>query len=164
MTLPHAKLEPPLILRAVGSDADALTAIALAAKRHWGYPAAWMETWRAALTITAEYIAAEPVYVARCGGADEPGGFYGLLGKDGAIWLEHLWVLPARMGAGIGGALLRHACETAAAEGASALEIEADPHAVAFYVRSGARQVGERMSAIAGQPRILPLLRIDLSC
>ncbi|MCL4530843.1 MAG: hypothetical protein M1485_06230 [Chloroflexi bacterium] len=33
------------IRRALPEEADALTEIAIAAKRHWGYPERWIEIW-----------------------------------------------------------------------------------------------------------------------
>src|SRR5438128_97160 len=45
------------IVRARSTDAAKLSAIARAAKAHWGYPAHWLERWCEQLTITAEFIA-----------------------------------------------------------------------------------------------------------
>ena len=45
-------------------EAAQLSAIAHAAKRHWGYPEAWIQHWRLTLTITPEYIARNPTFVA----------------------------------------------------------------------------------------------------
>lgn len=146
------------IAPAVPSDAPQLTEIALAAKRHWNYPERWIEIWRPALAITPDYVAAGGVYAAR-----HPGGilgFYGLLEKHRTWWLEHLWVLPAHIGRGVGRALFRHAVETASSRGASALKIEADPNAESFYLRMGARRFGETISEVEGQRRVLPLLQV----
>jgi hypothetical protein len=38
------------IVRAKPEDAANLTGIAFAAKRHWGYPENWIESWRDLLT------------------------------------------------------------------------------------------------------------------
>jgi GNAT superfamily N-acetyltransferase len=143
-------------------EADALTAIALAAKAHWGYPASAMRTWLPDLVITREAIAAQPVFVAERGGL-----LLGvaLLGADAEPLreLEALWVHPRHMGAGVGTALLRHAAQQAAATGARALSIDADPHAEAFYLSRGALRTGEVAAPIDGQPhRVRPQLRLDL--
>ena len=137
-------------------DADALTRIAFAAKAHWGYPEQWMERWRDALTITPEFIRQNEVHVATVEG--EPAGFNALVGEGRRIELEHLWVLPERMGAGVGRALFEHAVRTAASLGAGVVGIEADPNAEGFYRRMGARRVGEIVYEIDGQERVLPLL------
>jgi len=45
-------------------DAQVLTDLMRSAKRSWGYPDAWMETWAAGLTITPEDTVAMRVRVA----------------------------------------------------------------------------------------------------
>jgi GNAT superfamily N-acetyltransferase len=144
------------IHRAQPGDADALTRIAFAAKAHWGYPERWMERWRDTLTITPEFIRQNEIHVATVEG--EQAGFYALVGEGRRIVLEHLWVLPERMGAGVGRALFEHAVRTAASLGAGVVGIEADPNAEGFYRRMGARRVGEIVYEIDGQERVLPLL------
>jgi GNAT superfamily N-acetyltransferase len=144
------------IQRAQPGAADALTRIAFAAKAHWGYPERWMERWRDTLTITPEFIRQNEIHVATVEG--EQAGFYALVGEGWRIVLEHLWVLPERMGAGVGRALFEHAVRTAASLGAGVVGIEADPNAEGFYRRMGARRVGEIVYEIDGQERVLPLL------
>lgn len=137
-----------------------LSLIAYAAKRHWGYPKRWMERWREGLTITPEFVEENEVYAALVEG--EPVGFYALVGQGCRIELEHLWVLPERMGTGVGRALLEHAAGRAADLGAETLGIEADPNAEGFYRRMGARRVGETTYELDGRKRILPLLALDI--
>ncbi|HTO03326.1 MAG TPA: hypothetical protein VL069_06475, partial [Opitutus sp.] len=57
-------MSPFRIDRAKPSDAAALTALAFAAKRHWGYPESWIQAWTEQLTITPEFIGAHPTVVA----------------------------------------------------------------------------------------------------
>jgi ribosomal protein S18 acetylase RimI-like enzyme len=149
------------IFRAEPDDADALTRIAIAAKRYWGYPERWIEQWQEALTITPGFITDNEVYVAVF--EEEMGGFYALIERGSEVELEHLWVLPEHMGAGIGRALLDHAVRRTAALGATTLSIEADPNAEGFYRRMGARRVGENVYDIEGHRRELPLLVLDVS-
>jgi len=115
-----------------------------------------MERWRDTLTITPEFIRQNEIHVATVEG--EQAGFYALVGEGWRIVLEHLWVLPERMGAGVGRALFEHAVRTAASLGAGVVGIEADPNAEGFYRRMGARRVGEIVYEIDGQERVLPLL------
>ena len=111
-----------------------------------------MERWRGDLAITSEYVHQNEVHVAIVEG--EPAGFYALVGEGRRIELGHLWVLPERMGEGVGPALFEHALRTAASLGAGVVGIEADPNAEGFYRRMGARRVDE----IVGRERVLPLL------
>ena len=87
-------------------------------------------------------------------------GFHGVAPHAPAVVeLEWLFVAPAAMGGGHGRALLADAVSIAQRSGARALRIESDPNALGFYLRAGARQVGEaRSSSIPG--RALPLLEL----
>ena len=49
----------------------------------------------------------------------------------------------------------------AAALGVTALSIESDPHAEGFYLRLGARRIGEVPSTLPG--RVLPLLEFRIN-
>jgi GNAT superfamily N-acetyltransferase len=148
------------IIRAKSQDADALTEIAYAAKRHWGYPEQWIESWRETLTIRPEFIAANVTYSAM--EADRAVGFYLLTTESDGMHLDHLWIAPPAMGRGIGRALFEHAVEQTRKLGHRTLKIEADPSADGFYTRMGARRVGESVTEIEGRRRVLPLLRYDL--
>lgn len=141
-------------------DADALTGIAFAAKRHWGYPERWIAAWRDALTITPEYVRRHEVHVATVKG--EAVAFYALEGTGGTLELGHLWVLPESMGSGIGRALFEHALDRAYSLDAAVLEIESDPNAERFYRLMGARRVGETASEVEDESRTLPLLAVDV--
>ena len=149
------------ILPATPEDADALTRIAFAAKRHWGYPESWIQHWRDSLTITPEFVRNNGVYVAVSGG--EPCAFYALTSASGELELEHLWVLPVWIGSGVGRLLFEHAVREAARQGATTVAIEADPNAEGFYLRMGARRVGENVYEIVGRKRKLPLLSVEIS-
>ena len=143
-------------MRARPEDAEALTAIAHAAKRHWGYPERWIESWRDILTMRPEFIGANIAYCAMEAGS--PAGFYVLTTERDGLHLDHLWILPPAMRRGIGRALFTHAVEQAAVAGFDAIKIEADPNAEGFYQRMGAKRVGTNISEIEGNPRELPLL------
>jgi GNAT superfamily N-acetyltransferase len=149
------------IRRARADEAAALTALAHAAKRHWGYPEAWIARWRDALTLTAAYIRDHPVFVA-ADAEDQPRGFYALAVEEAGAVLDHLWMEPEWMGRGVGRELLRHAVETARAGGAARLEIDSDPHAEAFYRRMGAVRIGEVRADVDDVERVLPRLEITL--
>lgn len=147
------------IRRAVNEDADSLTRIAHDAKRHWGYPEHWLEHWRADLTISGDFIASNPVYVAESDG--ELRGFYALIIESEKAELDHLWVAPQHIGTGVGKQLFLHAMQHAARENISAVEILADPNAEGFYRKQGAHRIGEEVSEIDGKPRVLPRLTAD---
>jgi GNAT superfamily N-acetyltransferase len=137
-----------------------LTEIAFAAKRHWGYPERWIESWRDVLTIDPEFIVGHETHAAVSGGRTV--GFYALGRKGDRADLLHLWVLPEEMGRGVGRILFAHALERAKALGFSELEIESDPNAEGFYQRMGARRIGSSVRELDQQPRELPILIYEL--
>lgn len=153
-------MHPTTIRRAREDEADALTAIAHAAKRHWGYPEAWITRWKDALTVTPAYLREGAVFAAADG--DRLQGFYALSIDGEKAILDHMWVDPAAMGRGIGRALFAHAARTARQLGAARLEIDSDPHAEAFYLRMGARRVGQVPADVEGARRVLPRLELAL--
>lgn len=165
----------PSILRARVEHGPALTALAHRAKRHWGYPEAWIEAWRDDLEIGPRLLDDEEVWMVlaegpgptapgpTAPGADEPLACMALVAIDGPLFgVEHMWVDPAAHGRGLGRRLFAHAAERARERGARELEILSDPNAAGFYRRLGCVDVGERTSPLFGQPRTLPVLRYRL--
>lgn len=151
----------PTILRAGPVHAVRLSQIAIAAKSYWGYPAQWIELWHNQLTITPAYVEQNEVWAAEVEATLL--GFYALSGAPPRLKLDHLWVMPVAIHQGIGGALMRHALERAAARGATLVEIESDPHAEGFYAKMGAETVGEVGYVLEGQRRALPLMHIAVT-
>jgi len=135
-------------------EADLLTEIACRSKAHWGYSAEQIAAWRPAfLTITSEYIEKHSAWVA----ADEEGSIVAFAaletGAKGAV-LEHLWVLPDHIGRGIGTCLFHHiAAQT------GEFTFTSDPQADGFYLKLGARVIGQVESDYQG--RTLSLFRYD---
>ncbi len=84
------------IVKASPGDAPALSAIAWAAKAVWGYPSLWMDQWREQLTITPDFISENETFAAVVD--RQKVAFYALLSRPAALRLEHLWVLPERIG------------------------------------------------------------------
>jgi predicted N-acetyltransferase YhbS len=144
------------ITRACAQNADALTKVAFAAKRHWHYPESWMRRWEEALTITPAYVIENPTFVAVVEG--EFVGFWAVQIEAGEAMLDYLWVLPPFMGKGVGRALFQHAEEVARASGAMRMRIVGDPHAEQFYSRMGAALYGHESASMDGEERFLPLL------
>lgn len=143
------------------AEADALTELALAAKAAWGYDAAQLASWRPLLAVSPEQLSEHPAYVAQ--GESARLGFYTLHPAAGHWELDNLWVDPAWMQRGIGRLLLAHAVRVARSRGATALHIDADPHAEPFYLRCGAERRGAVPAPIPGHPaRVRPQLVLDL--
>ena len=145
---------------ALPADADALTRIAISAKRHWNYPERWMEIWTPQLTFTPEYFQANESWVAEV--ENSPVAFYTIQEKDGSAWLENMWVFPEYIGKGIGKELFLHAVSRSRLMGHLVLKLEADPNALGFYEKMGMRKIGETSYPFEDQKRILPLMEMTL--
>jgi GNAT superfamily N-acetyltransferase len=143
------------------TEADALTEVAFAAKRHWGYPEHWIAHWHSLLTVTQDFVATHATYAAR----DDEGilGFSALAQNADLLCLEHLWVLPAAFGRGIGRALFHRAQQRARDLGFATFEIESDPHAAGFYEHMGAERIGTKTTFLDAKPRELPIFRCRTS-
>lgn len=145
------------VVRARPEQAERLSQIAYAAKSYWGYPSQWIELWHNQLTIGKQYIVKNEVYAA----VDDDEtvlGFYALTGSGERMVLDHLWVQPRSLHAGVGRKLFEHAVALAAQAGAQQIEIESDPNAEGFYQKMGAETVGEVTYELEGLPRSLPLM------
>ena len=146
------------IARSQASDADVLTAIAIAAKKHWGYSDEQIEKWREEMTVSEEDIKEDIVFHLEKEGKIV--GFYSLSKEDESFEIEHLWILPEYIGQGLGKILFEHARETAVQNGARHIRAESDPNAEGFYLKMGMKRTGEKESSIPG--RMLPVLEITL--
>jgi GNAT superfamily N-acetyltransferase len=147
-----------VIRRACAQDAPRLTAIAHAAKRHWGYPDSLLALWARDLNVSPNAIEDDLIFCAAL--ASDIVGFYAVSQEGNWFELEHMWVHPDYMKRGYGARLFAHALATVRAHGGQALRIASDPNAEGFYLRMGARRIGEEPSTPAG--RMLPLLLFDL--
>lgn len=131
----------------------------MASKSSWGYDAEWVREWAASGDFSARALSEKAVYVAE---ADERAvAFAVLIPKDTVCILDDLWVVPDRIGHGIGSRLFRFCGEQARRFGAEHLEWEAEPHAVGFYERMGARRVRDSGRTMWG--RVIPVMRVDLA-
>lgn len=144
------------IRRAVGSDAPRATQLARLAKAHWGYPADWLEAWQDDLSLSPDDIERYETFVAELDG--EVVGICQLQQAGGPSMLEHVWVDPRCHGQGVGRALVTYAQGRASGP----IAIVADPNAERFYLKLGARRVGDVAAPMPGAPeRSLPLLELD---
>jgi GNAT superfamily N-acetyltransferase len=150
-------------IRAAQADEHALLSqIAHRAKAHWGYAPAELAAWQHDLTVTRQSVLDRTTVVAVVN--DAVAGFFQQHVEGGLALLDHLWVLPSFMHRGIGAALLARARQDARAAGAGEIQIDADPHAEAFYIAQGAARVGQVSAPIGGQPqRVRPQLRLPVS-
>ena len=149
------------IRRAQPDEASALSVLARSAKAYWGYPEAWLDSWKNQLTFKPEYIKASPVYVA----VDRSGvlaGCYAAAIRGAEAEIEHFWVHPDHTGRGVGRLMFSHAVELVQNFGCTSVIIESDPNAEGFYIRLGAERVGVVRADVCGTERMLPKLRFEV--
>ena len=147
-------LRPP-----IESELAALSDLALRSKAVWGYDEAFMAACVEELTLTAQDLGETHLQL-----AEDAAGVVGFVQVeiDGDLAdLLKLFIEPTRLRTGAGRILFDWATETARAQGAQRMTIEADPDAAPFYRRMGARDIGTAPSgSIPG--RELPLLELAL--
>src|SRR6185436_1357485 len=148
------------IRRVLPSEADVLTQIAISAKSYWNYPEKWMEIWIPQLTFSPEYFEANESWVAVL--EDKPVAFYTWQDRNGIAWIENLWVSAEYIGTGVGKQLFLHALELARQRGYKIMQLESDPNARGFYEKMGMRKIGEHQAEVDGQPRMIPVMEIEL--
>jgi len=145
-------------------EAGELGALALRAKAHWGYDAAFLEACREELTLSAIEIVSRRTQVAVSEEPETAGrllGFGTIEGAPPAGELGMLFVDPPAIGKGVGGALFSHLAVLATALGFHRLTIASDPNAEPFYLAKGAVRIGGVPSgSVPG--RVLPLLAVAL--
>ncbi|OAI43033.1 hypothetical protein AYO41_00510 [Verrucomicrobia bacterium SCGC AG-212-E04] len=146
-----------IIRTATVDDLPELREVAYRSKAHWGYDAAFMKAVAPSLAPTAEELA-EGVHVLVRDG--HIAGFSAFVTKSTAVFLDSLFVAPEWIRHGFGEKLWRHAVDFARGAGHKSFLIESDPNAEGFYLRMGARRVGDIVSPASG--RTLPLLQYDV--
>ncbi len=147
-------IRPPVL-----AELDALSALQLRSKAHWGYDATFMAACTDELTLTPKDLSDTALVLADLGGTLAGVAQVGPKGQDADLF--GLFVDPPHMGAGLGRTLFQWCVAAARDVSDDRLLIDADPDAAAFYERMGARRIGTAPSgSIPG--RLLPLLEYRL--
>ncbi|MCO5217702.1 MAG: GNAT family N-acetyltransferase [Thermomicrobiales bacterium] len=141
------------------AEAKELTQIAIRSKAHWGYSQELIDIWAEDLCVTSASCDGESTWVIEVDG--QLAGFGELLTQLAPAILDDLFIDPTFIGQGLGGRLLQHLITLARDRGISAIEFDAEPHAVGFYERYGAHTIGERSSTVV-PGRTLPITEIRL--
>ena len=153
------------IRQAHPDDADRLTEISFAAKRHWNHPESYLQLWQEELTVTRDYLREHLVYLIACDTIIV--GYYSLVGLRESLivaeialepgwWLDHMFIEPEWIGNGLGKRLFNHLSSICRVNDITAVQMLADPHAMGFYEKMGCRYIKEVPSTIAG--RTTPLM------
>jgi GNAT superfamily N-acetyltransferase len=125
------------IRRADPREGERLREIAIAAKALWGYDLERVTAWAARGDFTARSFQERDVFVAEA--ERRVVAWAAVLVRGDVGWLDDLWVEPAWTRAGVGSELFRMAAARARRLGAGTIEWEAEPNAIGFYEKLGAR-------------------------
>jgi GNAT superfamily N-acetyltransferase len=140
-------------------DLPDLSALCLRSKAHWGYDAVFMAACREELTLTETDLVTSALTAAYRDGS--LAGVAQVKTEENGAEIWKLFVDPPHMGTGVGRQLFAWCVAEARKLDAAELRIEADPEAVPFYQRMGAKIAGSAPSgSIPG--RRLPFLRYTL--
>ncbi|HDR6311207.1 TPA: GNAT family N-acetyltransferase [Bacillus cereus] len=145
------------IRKALLSEADELSELALHSKATWNYSEEFILACKEDLTITDEYIKNNFVYVLE--NDNTKIGFFSFLRNDKA--LDFLYIHPRYKGKGYGKIMWKFVIEQANELGIKSFTIASDPNAKGFYLKMGAKLIGETPSTVF-KDRLLPLLKYDV--
>lgn len=142
------------------NEAGLLTAIAMRSKAHWGYSDEWRQQWKEALTVTPEIIASSICFVAELD-KNIKGFWCRSVEQTAAPSPGFLFVDPSAIGTGCGKQLWQAIKPALISRGIHSFTIEADPNAVSFYMKLGAKKIKE-IDSKAIPDRKIPILRFNL--
>ncbi|MBB4305450.1 GNAT superfamily N-acetyltransferase [Rhodobium orientis] len=150
-----------VVRRARPAEAAALSELAMRSKAVWGYNAAFMDACRKELTVPADAVRCNEIWLCEIG--RNSAGFYELMPDvdSGHGEVRMCFVDPNFLRRGVGRTMWRHMEERARLCGLSRLGLDADPNAVPFYSAMGMAVTGEAPSgSIPG--RMLPRMEKTL--
>ncbi len=152
---------------ALPGEAEALTELTLASKRHWGYPEECIKIWTEELTIRPKYIEENTVALAQQG--SDILGYFSIIEESprhvlrvgsyeaaGGFFLDNLFIHPAHIRRGVGRQLVALALAWCRERQVRRLHVVSDPNAKGFYEAMGAVYQGEVSSGSTS--RQLPFL------
>ncbi|MCW1238483.1 GNAT family N-acetyltransferase [Bacillus pretiosus] len=145
------------IRNALLSEANELSELALHSKATWNYSEEFLLVCKEDLTITDEYIKNNFVYVLE--NDNTMIGFFSFLRNDKA--LDFLYIHPRYKGNEYGKIMWNFVIEKANELGIKSFTIDSDPNAKGFYLKMGAKLIGETPSTVF-EDRLLPLLQYDV--
>ncbi|PEM41917.1 GNAT family N-acetyltransferase [Bacillus pseudomycoides] len=147
-----------VVRKALLNEANELSHIALASKATWDYSEEFILACKEDLTITEEYIKNHYVYILENKGVKI--GFFSFQRKEEDV-LDFLYLHPNYKGKGYGNILWQSVVEKAVELGIKSFTIDSDPNAKGYYMKMGAKLIGETPSTVF-KDRALPLLQYDV--
>ncbi|WP_420433964.1 GNAT family N-acetyltransferase [Hyphobacterium sp.] len=158
---PPSRPDPLRIRDAGAAECDALSALCLRSKAHWGYDAAFVKACAPYLRVTPDRATAGCSFVA----LDHLDRILGVAqiapGETLHGSLDLLFIEPEAIGTGAGRVLFQEAAHRLREAGDSVMTILSDPDARGFYEKMGAVFIEDRPSDVF-EGRKLPWLEYPL--
>ena len=148
----------PKLLEATIQDCEALTALTMRSKGHWGYNPEQLKKWSSQLTITQYYLVKFKVY--KLQEKETILGYYSWAGRPPLALLDNMFIEPEHLNKGYGRLLMQDFLEKAKKEGFTKFRLHSDPNASGFYIKFGFVKIGELQSTIPG--RFLPIMEKNI--
>jgi len=146
-----------IIRQAIVEDCEHISHLAYRSKAHWGYAEDFLEQCKDALTVTSPYLEQHIVYVLER--YDEIVAYYSFSVEEKK--LDALFVDPDYIGQGCGQQLWADLLSRVKALQVTEFTLDADPHAETFYIKMGAKRIGEIASTVFPD-RKLPLMHVEV--
>lgn len=151
------KTEEMQVLKAHKEDLTILNQITFASKQFWGYSDEQMEAWKEMLTMSESYLTENTVYKLV---QEEILGYYSFIIFENYVELDNLFVIPEKIGKGLGTFLLQHLLDEITKLGHHKIVLFADPNAERFYEKMGFQVIGSKPSQ--DKTRFLPIMELNL--
>jgi predicted amidohydrolase len=156
----HPGAQGDLVIRGASAlELPRLREITVEGKKFWGYDPDLVDRWAANGDFAPEVFATKEVFVGLVAG--ELVAWSSVMLRGDVCWLDDLWVDPPAVRRGTGRRLFMHAVAWALAAGATAMEWEAEPFALGFYLKMGGRYVRESEASVIWN-RTLPIMGLEL--
>jgi len=144
---------------ALATEAKYLSDLSARSKAYWPYDKEYLTQAAQVTHVTENDILSWHFRVAVYDGKIL--GFSGMAPVKNEYMLDHLWIEPEYIDKGIGQVLFEDAVLSAKRMGWTRFTIASDPYAEKFYLKQGAKRIGERESKI--KPGFfLPLLEVNV--
>ncbi|WP_242220963.1 GNAT family N-acetyltransferase [Bacillus cereus group sp. BfR-BA-01380] len=147
-----------IVRQALLEEANELSNLALSSKATWNYSEEFILACKEDLTITEQYMKNNYVYILEEN--QEIIGFFSFQRKE-VDSLDFLYLHPAYKGRGYGRILWESVVQKAVELNMKSFTIDSDPNAKGYYVKMGAKLIGETPSTVF-KNRMLPFLQYDV--
>ncbi|PHA02286.1 GNAT family N-acetyltransferase [Bacillus pseudomycoides] len=147
-----------IVREALLKEANELSNLALSSKATWNYSEEFILACKEDLTITERYIKNNYVYILE--EKHEIIGFFSFQRKE-VDSLDFLYLHPSYKGKGYGRILWEGVIQKATELNIKSFTIDSDPNAEGYYIKMGAKLIGETPSTVF-KDRLLPLLQYDV--